>query len=113
MSFHHQKSEVLKRLSQAITELEEAVYAAKDVIENKPEYPMAAIERLDHYLTIVEQQRGCLLAISDLMDEKNFEALTLEVQKINGLSAMIRDDARELLGVLANPELKVARPDYN
>jgi hypothetical protein len=113
MSFSHQKSEVLKRLSQAISQLEDAVFAAKDTIENKPEYPLAAIERLDHYLAIVAQQRSTLLTISDLIDAGKMEELTIEVQKVNGMSEMIRDDARELLGVLANPEMRLTRPDSN
>jgi len=113
MSLFHQKSEVLRRLSQAITQLEEAVWAAKETIESKPEYPIEAIERLDHYLNIVAQQRYSLLTISDLIDQGDFESLTQEVSKVNGLSAMIREDAKELLGVLANPDLKVVRPEYN
>jgi hypothetical protein len=113
MSFAQTKSEVLNRLSQAITQLEDAVFAAKDTIENKPEYPLEAIERLDHYLEIVAQQRSTLLAISDLMDAGNMEQLAIEVHKVNGLSAMIRDDARELLGVLANPQMRLVRPDSN
>jgi predicted transcriptional regulator YheO len=62
---------------------------------------------------MVAQQRHSLLTICDLIDKGDFEGLTQEVHRVNGLSAMIRDDAQELIGVLANPNMKVVRPEYN
>ena len=53
------------------------------------------------------------LAIKRLIQDSKFAELTPTAQRVNALSEMIKDDAKELLGVLANPTLKPLRPDPN
>lgn len=105
--------ETFKQLAQAVFQLEDAIISAKNTIQSKSHYPPEAIERLDHYMEMVEQQKSAFPSIMKCLTERNFGELSIEIRRVNALSEMIKDDAKELLGVLANPTLKPLRPDPN
>jgi hypothetical protein len=106
----NEKYYVLDRLTQAVFQLENAIISAKEVIQSKLNYPPEAIERLDHYMTIVDQQRQEFPIIAKLISEGNHDELSIKVSRVNALSGMIKDDAHELLRILTNPDFKVIRP---
>lgn len=113
MSITNAQHEILNRLAQAVFALEDAILAAKKTILSKSYYPEEAIDRLDHYMNIVEQQKMLFPVITKNIESGKHDELLLQVQKVNGLSQLIRDDAKELLAILANPNAKFVRPDYN
>lgn len=113
MSFENTNNGLVKRLTQAISELEGAIIAATDTIRSKPQCPSEAIERLRRYMLIVEQQRNAIPRIVELISKPETDELRLEINRINALSEMVRDDAKELLTFLANPLANTYRPDPN
>lgn len=113
MNFENTNNGLVQRLTQAISELESAIIAATDTVRSKPQCPSEAIERLRRYMLIVEQQRSAIPRISELVSKPQPEELRIEINRINALSQMVRDDAKELLAGLVNPAAKTYRPDPN
>lgn len=102
--------QILQNLTQAISQLENAIITARETIQKKPSYPIEALDRLDHYMRMVDEQKACLQRISAYIAGSQYEKLSLEIARVNGLSRMVREDAGELISILANPESKPIRP---
>lgn len=107
------KYEILVRLTHAVFDLEDAIASAKQTLESKPSYPEHAMVRLNHYQNIVHQQKLAFPVITKLIRDSRYAELSLEVRRVNALSELIREDAKELLTVLANPTAPLDRPEYN
>lgn len=92
------KLHILDRLRSSLTELDEAIKSAKKVLLKK-DIGEQYKHRLDSYDSMLLQQKKLLLEL-----EKHVTSVPVETEKvqrcvslINGLSTMIRDDARSLL----------------
>lgn len=94
-------SETIKKLLLSFRELEEAINKAKVTLAKKEFVPAHVIIRLNSYDGILSQQRDLANKLCAHMDNGNWNEVTRHVSLINGLSAMIRDDAGAILNTLS------------
>ncbi len=88
---------IMKRLFSSFVELERAIEGAKTTLASKPTVPPQILERLQSYDSVLEKQRNLAITLCDHMNKGNWDEVSRHVSLINGLSAMIRDDARAIL----------------
>lgn len=91
------KQIIIHRLFQSFVELEQAIEVARETLRNQNKQPRLILERLGIYEEILAKQRSLANDLCDRVTEKNWPEVCRHVRLINGLSAMIRDDAREIL----------------
>lgn len=96
-----QENNIINRLFQSFTELESAILSAKETLKRKGNVPTEVIARLDSYDGILEKQKRLADELCEHIREGNWDQVSRHVGLINGLSAMIRDDARAILSSLA------------
>ena len=92
---------IIERLFQSFSELEQAIDSAKATLREKESVSPTVLERLDSYGGILEKQRGLAATLCEHIANKNWEEVNRHVTLINSLSAMIRDDARAILSSFA------------
>lgn len=88
---------VIKRLFESFAELERAISSAKTTIQAKEDPPLHVLERIQMYEEILVKQRALATALCGHATLGNWPEVSRHVQLINALSAMIRDDARDVL----------------
>lgn len=91
------KTIIVNRLFESFAELERAILSAKETLTNKQNAPVAVLERIESYEGILNKQRSLAMALCRFASAGNWDEVSRHVKLINGLSAMIRDDAREVL----------------
>lgn len=96
-----ENNNIIERLFSSFTELETAINSAKATLAKKESVPEEIIERLNSYDGILAKQRGLAETLCSHIEEGNWDEVNRHVSLINGLSAMIRDDARAILSSLA------------
>lgn len=94
-------SETIKKLLLSFKELEEAINKAKVTLAKKEFVLPHVITRLNSYDGILAQQRDLANKLCSHMDNGNWDEVSRHVSLINGLSAMIRDDAGAILSCLS------------
>lgn len=98
------QSDIIERLLTSFTDLEQAIESAKVTLAKKEHVPEEILVRLNSYDGILAKQRGLARELCDHIDNNNWEEVSRYVGLINGLSAMIRDDARAILSTLSQTE---------
>jgi len=93
-------SNIIDRLFASFSELEQAIVGARETLAKKQIAPKDIFERLQSYDGILAKQRHLALALREHMNNGNWDEVSRHVSLINGLSAMIRDDARTILNSL-------------
>ena len=88
---------VIKKLFDSFSELEQAIHSAKAILHQQSNPPQTIICRIEGYESILDKQRGLAAALCGYAQLENWEEVTRHIKLINGLSAMIRDDAREII----------------
>ncbi len=88
---------IIDRLFASFTELEGAIQSAKKTLSQKESVPSAVIARLNSYDGILAKQKGLAQELCQFISQGNWDEVSRHVNLINGLSAMIRDDARAIL----------------
>ena len=88
---------IISRLFESFNELERAIVSARQTLEKKSEPPKEILARIANYEGILEKQRTLATALCGHSSLGNWDEVARHVKLINGLSAMIRDDAREIL----------------
>lgn len=91
------KQTIIKRLFDSFAELERAICSARATLANKENPPKDLMEHIEQYEGILDKQRSLATALCGYASLGNWEEVARHVKLINGLSAMIRDDAREIL----------------
>ncbi len=105
---------IIDRLFSSFTDLERAIESAKSTLAQKESVPAEIVERLSSYDGILEKQRNLATSLCDHISKGNWDEVSRHVGLINGLSAMIRDDARTILSSLAlNSDVAVEEEDSN
>ncbi len=100
---------IIERLFSSFTELEKAITSARSTLEKRESIPEELVERLRSYDGILLKQRALATKLCDHINKNEWNEVTRHVSLINGLSALIRDDARSILSALsANPEVESA-----
>ena len=100
---------IINRLFQSLTELESAINRAKTTLKANSSISPNVIDRLESYTDILQQQRDMAGELCVYITEQNWEEVNRHVNMINCMSAMIRDDAREILTSLSvNSDLQAS-----
>ncbi len=92
---------VLDRLFSSFHELETAIGSAKETLARRGGVPAEVIKRLDSYDGILAKQRNLAAILCEHITSGNWDEVNRHVNLINGLSALIRDDARAILSALS------------
>ena len=92
---------IIERLFASFVDLEQAIHSAKATLSTKASVPREVFDRLNSYDGILMKQRMLANELRCHMDRGNWNEVTRHVNIINGLSAMIRDDARAILSSLS------------
>lgn len=96
-----QNGNIVARLFASFTDLEHAINSAKKTLAEKESIPEEIVKRLNSYDTILTKQRTLATSLCEEMARGNWDEVSRLVGLINGLSSMIRDDARAILSALA------------
>ena len=92
---------IIDRLFLSFSDLERAIESAKRTLESKGAVSPEVIRRLESYDGILAKQRSLASALCESISKGDWEEVSRNVGLINGLSAMIRDDARSILSSLS------------
>lgn len=92
---------IIERLFASFGELEKAISSARATLSTKESVPEEIVKRLDSYDGILEKQRNLAQQLCEHINNGNWDEVSRHVGLINGLSAMIRDDARLILSSLS------------
>jgi hypothetical protein len=95
-----EQSGIINRLFQSFEDLERAIVSARKTLEAKDEIPKEVVARLDSYDGILSKQKNLANELCRHISVGNWDEVTRLVGLINGLSAMIRDDAWAILSSL-------------
>ena len=92
---------IIERLFNSFADLEKAIVSAKTTLATKPSVPEEIITRLNSYDGILAKQKDLAQTLCTHINSGNWDEVARLVSIINGLSAMIRDDARAILTSLS------------
>ncbi|HMO01411.1 MAG TPA: hypothetical protein PKD37_04630 [Oligoflexia bacterium] len=93
---------IIYKLNHSLSALESAISKAREVLYSKESVPEDLITRLDSYDEALYKQRILANNLSDLLIEEKWAEVGRIIDLINNLSAMIRDDAKEILNTMSN-----------
>ncbi len=88
---------LIEKLMSSFNELDRCINVTLDIFASKGEIPAEIIRRVQQYATIVEKQKELALSLESNIKDQNWLEVARLVKVINGLSAMIRDDAVAIL----------------
>jgi hypothetical protein len=91
---------IIQKLFQSFTELEDAIGSAKCTLAKRGEIPAEIMERLNSYDGILLKQRNLAHELCTHINQGDWDEVSRHVGLINGLSAMIRDDAKAILSLI-------------
>ncbi|MCB0324222.1 MAG: hypothetical protein KDD69_11645 [Bdellovibrionales bacterium] len=97
------KKIVIKRLFQSFVELDRAIASAKAALLSREDRPNELLERIKTYEQILDKQRSLATSLCGHASLGNWNEVARHIKLINGLSFMIRDDAREILAGASKP----------
>lgn len=96
---------LVDKLSASFVELEHSIDATVKVLKAKDNVPADVWTRVECYREMVGKQKAMIPGLKDALLNKDYKSVGTYVQKINALSSMIRDDARDILvGKVVNEE---------
>ena len=105
---------IIERLFTSFEDLEHAIVSAKQTLIQKGNVPESVLERLNSYDGILDRQRALARELCEHISNNNWNEVNRHVSLINGLSAMIRDDARAILSSLAiNSDMQAGEDEAN
>ena len=90
-------AELVDRLIKSFDDLENCIEVTKQVLRQKDGVPSDVISRVEQYTDVVAKQRGLASELQAYIDNQNWEEVARHVKLINGMSAMIRQDAQSIL----------------
>lgn len=88
---------LVEKLLTSFDELDDCISVTKQVLNRKADVPSDVIKRVDQYTDIVNRQRDLADKLKQHIEDQNWIEVSRHVKLINGLSAMIREDARAIL----------------
>lgn len=101
MQGNNSGNNIIDRLFSSFSELETAIQSAKVTLSKKKAIPEEIMKRLNSYDTILAKQKSLATDLCGHINEGKWDEVSRHVGLINGLSAMIRDDARAILSSIA------------
>lgn len=102
-----EKPDILKRLFRSFDELEAAMVSARNTLQKNGSLTADIATRMDSYDEMIAKQRKLANElVGDILNNtSNADEMARKVNLINGLSTMIKDDAREILADLVEGPL--------
>ena len=100
---------MIERLRKSFDELDRAIQTAKRTLYQRSSVPIEVMDRVDNYEEILLKQRSLALDLETHLKNESWIEVSRHIQLINGLSSMIRDDARDILAYLRQVEPMEAR----
>lgn len=88
---------LVNKLKVEFATLRSVIANAKGTLAAKPNCPPDVLDRLNSYTEMVGKQEAMIPELEQAIKQGNAEGTALFVQKINGLSNFIREDARDIL----------------
>ena len=105
---------IISRLFNSFEELERAIGSARETLKKRENVSPDIIKRIESYDGILAKQRSLATSLCNHINCGNWDEVSRHVGLINGLSAMIRDDARAILSALStNPVATESEEDIN
>lgn len=95
------QNSIIDRLFASFNDLETAITGARETLASKGTVPDEIMRRLESYDDILSKQKNLAGTLCTEMEKGDWDEVNRLVGLINGLSAMIRDDARAILSALA------------
>lgn len=95
------QNNIIARLFSSFSDLEKAISSARLTLAQKDSVPAEVVKRLESYDTILAKQRNLAETLQQHLGAGNWDEVSRHISLINGLSAMIRDDARAILSALS------------
>ncbi len=92
---------IIDKLFTSFTDLETAIMSAKTSLSKKQNIPQGIMDRIQSYDGILAKQRTLASNLCEYMTNGNWDEVGRHVSLINGLSALIRDDAKAILSALS------------
>jgi len=96
------QSGIIERLFASFSELESAIEKARGTLGQRESVPSSVMIRLESYDSILGKQRNLAVGHCEAITKKDWDEVSRHVSLINGLSAMIRDDAKAILEAIAD-----------
>ena len=100
-SMRDNQGNIVEKLFTSFTDLEVAIENAKTTLQKRGTVPEEVFERLGSYDSILSKQRRLATALCEHIHAGNWDEVNRHVSLINGLSSLIRDDARAILTSLS------------
>jgi hypothetical protein len=88
---------LVTKLMESFDDLDRCIEMTKDVLAQKENVPADVLHRIDQYSDVVIKQRSLAETLKTHIANENWDEVARHVKIINGLSAMIRDDAQSIL----------------
>lgn len=101
---------LIDKLLQSFEELDRCISVTKQVLAEKQGVPQEVLDRVGQYPQIVNKQRDLASGLRTHIATQNWEEVARHVKLINGLSAMIRDDAQAILSGSIDLEVSERKP---
>jgi hypothetical protein len=95
---------LLDKLLRSFDELDRCISVTKQVLSTKDGVPADVLKRVEQYSDIVNKQRSLADDLKSFLDREDWTEVNRHVRLINGLSAMIRDDAQAILATAQGME---------
>ena len=104
---------VIDRLFRSFDELETAITSARRALERLDKDNTDIIKRMNSYQQMLTKQRYLANELCDHAGSGKWEEVDRHIKLINGLSLMIRDDAREIVARLhRQPRIEMPTETY-
>ena len=91
------KTIIIRRLFESFGELEKAIVSAKHTLQQKDNPPETLLKRINCYEEMLIKQKTLATALCGYASLGDWEEVARHIKLISAMSAMIRDDAREIL----------------
>jgi len=85
------------KLMESFDDLDRCIEMTKEVLAHKENVPAEVLHRIEQYSDVVVKQRSLAVSLKEHIAAENWDEVSRHVKIINGLSAMIRDDAQSIL----------------
>jgi hypothetical protein len=88
---------LVDKLLSSFGDLERSISITKQSLSQKEGVPQDVLSRLDQYLEMVLKQKSIADELREQIAAGSWEHVARNVKIINGISAMIREDAQQIL----------------
>ncbi len=104
---------MVEKLMESFDKLANCISVTSEVLARRSDVPKEVVERVNQYSDIVSKQRSLTGELREHLATSNWSEVTRHVRLINGLSAMIRDDAQDILSGAILEESSFKRSSLN